>query len=166
MSKLSPLDNVSLRPERPDDEPVLYEIYVSTRQEELDRANWNEASKRAFLQMQFQSMRQGYAARFPAAEFALIVHDDSVLGRAVIHRSDEEIRLVDLALLQQHRNQGIGTWLIGNLRSEAQKTGRPLRLSVFADSPAIRLYERLGFREVETTPPYHQMEWRETLSDR
>jgi GNAT superfamily N-acetyltransferase len=159
MSQAPVFQNLALRPEQPEDEPILYSIYASTRQEEIRQANWDEATKKTFLQLQFQAMRKGYAFNFPNAEFTIICSDDSTLGRIVVDRSDDEIRLVDVALLPMHRNRGIGTWLLQTLQEESRGTHRPLRLSVLDKSPAKRLYDRLGFHELEQNGPCRHMEW-------
>ena len=62
---------VSLRPEQPEDEDFLFAVYASTRAEELAVTGWDEATRSAFLNLQFRAMRQGYHASFPQAEFPL-----------------------------------------------------------------------------------------------
>ncbi len=44
---------VHFRPIRPDDEAFLYEVYASTRTEELAVVDWDDTQKAAFLHMQF-----------------------------------------------------------------------------------------------------------------
>lgn len=71
--------------------------------------------------------------------------DNRPIGRMIVAREDQELRLVDIALLAEHRNSGIGTRLIQELIAEAAKVGKPLRLQVLKSNPAARLYSRLGF---------------------
>ncbi len=54
-----------------------------------------------------------------------------------------------LAVLPQYRNQGLGTQLMEQLFTEAEKIYTQLSLSVQEENPAIRLCERLGFTKVE-----------------
>jgi hypothetical protein len=54
-------------------------------------------------------------------------------------------RIVDIALLPQYCNRGIGTTLLRDLQSEAAAAGKPLRIHVERFNPALRLYQRLGF---------------------
>ena len=56
---------------------------------------------------------------------------------------------VDIALLPRYCNRGIGTRLLRELQSEAAAAGKPLRIHVERVNPALRLYERLGFRQIE-----------------
>lgn len=62
---------------------------------------------------------------------------------------DATIPELSIAVLPSFRGQGIGTQLLQVLLAEAQGTYTAISLSVLADNPAIRLYERLGFSPVE-----------------
>jgi ribosomal protein S18 acetylase RimI-like enzyme len=150
---------VALRPEQPGDEPFLFEVFASTREEELALTNWDEQARRAFLDMQFAAMRRGYASMYPAGEFLIIGLGERAIGRMVLNRTAEEIRVVDLALLPAHRNAGIGTMLMRRVCAEAAQAGRPVRLCVLNNSRAVRWYQRLGFVKTEEAGFYDQMEW-------
>ena len=152
--------SVSLRPELPEDEAFLLDVYGSTRQEELDLTGWNAATREAFVKMQFNAMRQGYASMFPHGSFNVILLNQQPVGRMVISRGDIEFRVVDMALLQAFRGRGIGTLLLGELLAEAARAGKPVRLHVLKMSRATRLYERLGFLRVGEEGFYDHMEWR------
>jgi ribosomal protein S18 acetylase RimI-like enzyme len=152
--------SVVLRPEQPGDEPFLFEVYASTRAEELALTNWDEPARRAFLDMQFSAMRRGYAGMYPAGESFIIRLGERAIGRIVLNRTAEEIRVVDLALLPAHRNAGIGTLLMRRVCAEAAQAGTPVRLCVLKNGRAARWYERLGFTKTEDAGPYDQMEWR------
>ena len=58
------------------------------------------------------------------------------------------------------RNRGIGTRLLRELQEEARSAGKPLRIHVERFNPALRLYERLGFRQTEDKGIYLFLEWR------
>jgi ribosomal protein S18 acetylase RimI-like enzyme len=154
-----PRPTVSLRPERADDEGLLYEVYASTRAEELALTNWDAAMQRAFLNQQFNAMRTGYRSMFPGGEFLIIELDGKPAGLMVINRDAAEIRVVDLALLPAHRNQGTGTLLMRQVCAQAD---RPVRLTVLKFNRAFRWYERLGFAKTGEQGIYDEMEWRPT----
>jgi ribosomal protein S18 acetylase RimI-like enzyme len=44
--------------------------------------------------------------------------------------------------------------------AEGEASNRPLTIHVEVYNPAMRLYERLGFRPIEERGPYLLMEWR------
>jgi len=133
------------RPAAADDADFLFRVYASTRAEELTAFGWPAAMQESFLRMQFHARRQSYEMTYPEAAQTILLCDGTAAGAAIVWRSKDEIRLVDIALLPEHRNRGLGrTWIEG-LIGEARKAARPLRLSVLRGNPAARLYERLGF---------------------
>jgi ribosomal protein S18 acetylase RimI-like enzyme len=149
-----------LRPVRQEDEEFLFDLYASTRTEELSQIPWDEAQKRAFLLMQFAAQQQHYRSRFPEGEHQVIVKDGRSVGRIYTARTDEEIRILDIALLPQHRNAGIGTTLLKEVLADAKRSGRAVRIYVETFNPSLRLFERLGFSSVESSGLHHLMEWR------
>jgi ribosomal protein S18 acetylase RimI-like enzyme len=151
------LPAILLRAERPDDRDFLFQVYATTREEELALTNWDEAMRRIFLNHQFNAMVQGYRSMFPQGEFLIVEVDAKPAGRMVIHRAAAEIRVVDLALLPVHRNRGIGTFLMRQVCAEAD---RPVHLSVLKFNRAFRWYERLGFAKIGEMGVYDEMEWR------
>lgn len=150
---------VTLRPARDDDEPFLFDVYASTRAEELARVAWEASEKEAFLRMQFAAQHRFYHEQFPTTEFQIIQAGDRPIGRLYVDRRDDEIRIVDIALLPAHRNAGIGSALLRELLAEAAAAGKPVRIHVERFNPALRLYERLGFRQVGDNGVYYLMEW-------
>ncbi|HEX5706101.1 MAG TPA: GNAT family N-acetyltransferase [Pyrinomonadaceae bacterium] len=154
---------VSLRPVAPEDDEFLLGVYASTRDAELSQVEWAPGQREAFLRMQFDAQRGEYSARFPDAQYEVILLDGRPVGRFWVGRDDEQIRLLDIALLPEAQKQGVGTLLVGRLIEEARETGKALRHMVFLYNPeAKRLYERLGFEVIEDLGAYAHMEWKGT----
>jgi ribosomal protein S18 acetylase RimI-like enzyme len=109
---------------------------------------WDDAAKRAFLRMQFQAQGSWYREQMPDASFDVVLVDGARAGRLYVDRREDEIRIVDIALLPEHRGHGIGTRLLRQLLAEADATATRVTIHVERFNPALRLYERLGFREV------------------
>jgi GNAT superfamily N-acetyltransferase len=150
-----------IRPATHDDEPFLLSVYDSTRADELSQAEWQEGQKELFVKWQFDLQRREYDARFPDAEYFVILIDDRPAGRVWIGRDSEQIRLLDIALLPAFQNRGAGTILLRRLIDESEQTGKPLRHMVFVlNNDAHRFYERLGFVIIEDLGAYKHMEWR------
>lgn len=150
--------HISLRPEEPGDEPSLFRLYASTRADELALTGWDDTACERFLRMQFQAQRAGYREMFPHAQFAIILSEGSPVGRVVIDRPEDEIRIVDLVIAPEYRGRGIGGALMSSIMAEAATSSTPLRLKVITGTPAQRWYERLGFSLVEDGDVYLEME--------
>ena len=153
------LPPIALRPEQPADAAFLLELYASTREEELELTNWDGATRAAFVKMQFQAMRQGYAGMFPDGQFSVVLLGDRAIGRMVIHRAQDEIHLVDMVLAPAVRCQGFGARLVRTLQAEARAARQPVSLQVLKGNRARRHYERLGFHCTGDNGPYDKMTW-------
>jgi ribosomal protein S18 acetylase RimI-like enzyme len=136
---------VELLPVAPGDEEFLYRVYAGTRAEELAVVPWDDAQKDAFLRAQFGAQDRWYHEHYPRASLELVVLDGEPAGRLYLHRGENEIRIVDIALLPEHRGKGIGSALLRDLLAEADAAGKRVTIHVERLNPALRLYERLGF---------------------
>ena len=58
-----------------------------------------------------------------------------------------------MAVLPGHRGRGVGSELLARLLESAGAVYGSVCLSVSADNPAVRLYERAGFRPVSECGP-------------
>ena len=161
-----PCSPIELRPVCAADEDLLVRIYAGTREQVRGVVHWERDEWEAFVRMQHDAQRRHYESRFPDASHSVVVRNGEPVGRIWVHRATHEIRLLDIAILPEHRGRGIGTHLILDLQSEARDTGVPLRHSVeHYNDGARRLYERLGFIAVETRGLHTLMEWLPPASD-
>jgi ribosomal protein S18 acetylase RimI-like enzyme len=150
---------IALRPTAPADTPVLIEIYGSTREAELALTNWDDAQKRAFVEMQFRAQDTHYRANYANAAYDLILVDGGPAGRLYVARWPHETRIMDIALLAPFRGRGIGSHLLRALQAEAQAAGTLLSIHVERFNPALALYVRLGFRLIEDKGVYLYLGW-------
>lgn len=149
-----------LRPVTPEDDEFLLSVYASTRLEELSQVEWAEGQKESFLRWQFDLQRREYDLRFPDARYEVIFIDSRPAGRIWKGEDEEQIRLLDIALLPEFQNRGAGTLLLRQLIEEATEAQKPLRHMVFVlNNEAHRFYERLGFSVIEDLGAYKHMEW-------
>jgi ribosomal protein S18 acetylase RimI-like enzyme len=152
-------EQISLRPALPSDELLLFKLYASTRLEEFSMVPWNEAQLEAFLKMQFDAQRRTYRMQYPAADHHIILKGAQEMGRLMVHRTVDDILLIDITLLPEFRGRGIGGKLLGDLQSEATLEGKRVRLHVLRTNPARRLYERSGFSTIGGDSMYEEMLW-------
>lgn len=147
---------ISIRPATKNDEAFLLDLFASTRPE-FSLLNLPEGQMQALMTMQFNAQRQQYDECYPQAESKIILQDQRPIGRMLVDRSGREFTLIDIAVLPEHRNGGIGTSLVQDLLSEAVVAGKPVRLHVLKSNPALRLYQRLGFSLAGDQSIYFEM---------
>jgi ribosomal protein S18 acetylase RimI-like enzyme len=143
-----------------DDLDFLLRVYASSREEEMDQAvHWSDAQKAEFLRGQFELQHRHYQEHYPSATFSVVMALDKKIGRLYVDRWDKEIRLMDVALLPEFRNRGIGEALMRELVAEAERENKLLSCHVEELNSAKRLYERLGFVEAGEHTFYKLMHW-------
>lgn len=121
--------------------------------------DWDPAQKESFLRMQFYAQNHAYTENYPGAEFQVILLDGQAVGRLSVQRMRDEIHVMDISLLPQYRNRGIGSHLLNGILKEGAKSNRPVTIYVERHNPALHLYERLGFRQVSDQGVHLFMKW-------
>ncbi|MCA9733421.1 MAG: GNAT family N-acetyltransferase [Deferribacteres bacterium] len=150
---------ISFRPIQNNDETFLFKIYASTREEELAAVPWTSEQKHEFLRQQFKAQHDHYQKHFSDAQFMLILANDEPIGRLYRDDRENEIRLIDIALLPAFRGQGIGEKMLRDILAEGKRRDVLVRIHVEQNNPALRLYSRLGFQAIEEQGIYYLMEW-------
>ncbi len=149
---------LTLRPVTDADKDFLFDVYASTRRDEVGAWGWDLAQQDAFLKLQFTAQFRSYEMQYTHASHDIIFLNEEAVGRLLVARSENEIHLVDISLLAEKRGKGLGTVLLDQLIEEGKASNRPVRLEVLKDNPAARLYERAGFRVTSENGLYLQME--------
>jgi ribosomal protein S18 acetylase RimI-like enzyme len=149
----------TLRPISSADLEFLHQVYASTREAELRQVDWSAEQKEAFTRMQFNAQHTYYSANYLNPSFQIVECEGVPAGRLYLDRRADEIRIVDITLLPQFRGQGLGTELLAQVLAEGQLRGLPVTIHVEVFNPALRLYERLGFRQVQDKGVYYFMRW-------
>lgn len=156
----NPIMKVELRVVEDGDQDFLFSVYASTRADEMNLVDWSDAQKNAFLHMQFEAQTKHYLLYYPNAEYKIIERAGVPLGRLIVEDRGDHFLIMDIALLPEYRQAGIGTFLIQELKQEAIRLNLPLVLRVEFFNPAIRLYDRLGFVKTrEVNAVYQEMVW-------
>ena len=86
----------------------------------------------------------------------VVVRDGQAAGIALIARRGWTARLAAMALVPEARRAGLGTWLMGCLVDEARARGERAMVleAIEQNEPALRLYQRCGFRTVRRLVGY------------
>ena len=120
---------------------------------------WDKNQKDAFLRAQFDAQDRWYRENYTGASFDVVLVDGERAGRLYLNRGDSEIRIVDIALLPDHRGNGVGSALLRDLLAEADAAGKRVTIHVERQNRALGLYERLGFHQAGEQGVYLRMEW-------
>ena len=154
------LQSLALRPSGPDDEVFLFELYASSRGGDLAVMGWDAEQIRNFLETQYAAQQRFFKANYPESDDRIVTLESKPIGRLMVQKTEQEIRGIDIALLPEYRNAGIGTRLVSELLAEAAHSRKPFRVQVIRSSTAVALCERLGLVKTGETGSHYQMEWR------
>ena len=151
--------SILLRDVTAEDERFLREVYASTRAMELSLVPWSDEQREAFLKFQFDAQDSYYREQYPKAAYQVVLNDDNPVGRLYVARDPAELKILDITVLPQYRNAGIGTVLLRELMAEAEQAGKNVRIWVEHFNPSQNLFRRLGFSKIEENGYNHLLEW-------
>lgn len=152
-------DGPRLRSATAADEPFLRQVYAASRAAELANVPWSDEQKDAFLRFQFDAQQGHYQQHYPNASYQVILSDDVPVGRLYVDRRDDEIRILDIAVLPRHQRNGVGGAILRELLAEADAGHKPIRIHVESYQSSASLFERLGFVKREDHGVSVLMEW-------
>lgn len=151
---------LTLRDALPSDRAFLLALYASTRAEEFAHVGWPVEMERSFMEMQFDAQRTDYERRHPGAPCRIVELRERPVGRLWVAQDARSLAVLDISLVAGLRGQGIGTDCLRRVQRRAAAAGLDVELQVVHGSPAQRLYERLGFRNVGACGVRQAMVWR------
>jgi ribosomal protein S18 acetylase RimI-like enzyme len=155
-------ERISFRPETSDDAELLFLLYASTREQEMQMVDWPPGQKEEFLRSQFDAQTRHYKKNYDGAVYSIILVDGVPAGRLYLHERSDDLRIMDIVLTAEHRGSGIGSILLGDILERARGANQSVSIHVEQYNPALRLYERLGFRSIDTNGVYLLMKWQPT----
>jgi ribosomal protein S18 acetylase RimI-like enzyme len=139
-------ESLTLRPIGADDEKFLFGLFRAVHEPVFESLNLSDDQKIALLRMQFSAQQQQYRHQYPAADFDIVLRDDLATGSIYALRGPDEFVLIDIALLPEFRNAGVGSKLVTTLIRQAKEKRKSVSAHVRKDNPAWRLWQRLGFQ--------------------
>lgn len=153
-----------LRKMTEDDKPFLVNLYSTTRAAELALTGWSSEQKFLFLNSQFQLQHNYYQQQFPKAKFQIIEQGDRSVGRIYYGWENNNLHLIDIALLPEYQRKGIGKALMQDLMEKVTARKGKLLLYVELTNPVRNWYLRLGFIAKDwggasNNPLYQQLQW-------
>ena len=148
---------VTLRPAEESDRPFMLRVYACIREPELEAAGMPREQWPPFLEHQFEAQSRHYET-YENISFEVVLVDGEPIGRLIVARWPEELRVVDIALLPECRGRGIGGGLLWKLIEEAEERVVKVSVHVERSNPAQGLYSRLGFHRVAEDDVYLLLE--------
>ncbi|MFK8185416.1 MAG: N-acetyltransferase family protein [Phormidesmis sp.] len=135
----------SIRPLTPEDEPILWEMLMyAAHESSLETVKANPELARYV---------EGFGRNGDVG--VVVENTQQPLGAAWVRLwsgeekgygyVSDEIPELAIAVHPNYRTQGIGTQLLNSLLNHAKSHFPAISLSIRADNPALRLYERTGF---------------------
>jgi ribosomal protein S18 acetylase RimI-like enzyme len=150
---------VTTRPMNDDDSMLLFELYASTRADELSRSGWATPQQRSFFRMQAQNQERYFLRHYDHLDRRTICINGFSAGRLLVDRPSQAIVIVDLALLPAFRERGVGSMLIRSLLEEAAERGLTVHMELQKNSDALQTCERLGFRHADDLGDRWHLVW-------
>jgi len=130
------------------DQEFLFEVFCSAQAEKFELLDLPPDQQEQLLRMQYQAQRRAYLSEFPDADFDVVLIDEVPAGNLYAQRGPDRFVLIDITLLPEYRNSGVGADLVRQLIARASAAGKALNAHVSKENPAWRLWQRLGFRQV------------------
>ena len=155
-----PMTKIQLRIATAADEPFLFALFAHDKSLEFAPLGWSSEQLKPLVEMQFRARQQSWAQAYPSAvDSILCLEGGEPIGRHLVDRQPDCYRIVDLAVITEYRNRGIGTWALHLAQESSRSESVALRLRVVRTNIALRLYERLGFMKIAEDELAFEMEW-------
>jgi N-acetylglutamate synthase-like GNAT family acetyltransferase len=159
---MNEIDKISFRPPTDEDREFLLRVYASSRETELSMVPWDDATKYAFVEHQFDAQTSHYLKEYPAARHDVIVLSESgePAGRLYVNRSSEQISIMDIAILPEFRGGGIGSSIVADLVDEARRSKSAVQVYIETFNPSRGFFIKRGFTVVSDDGMNVRLIWR------
>lgn len=141
----------------------LHEIFIQNRKPLWLAAGlaagWIDQLLFTQAHIQQQTFDQNAADQFSY----IIAAKGQWVGRLLVRANDDGIHIIDIALLPDHQNQGIGQEVINYLKKQAAARKLPLTLNADETSRAYEWYLDCGFTTTQTSGLNRSMAWNVNL---
>lgn len=141
----APMTGPRLRPAEPGDAGWLRALTMAQQRDELLACGWPATALDALLEQQHRLREHGWRQAWPDHRHWVLTVAGEDAGRVWLGHSAQGLHLIDLLVAPAFRGRGLGRWCLAHWQNEAAHAGLPLSLVVRRESPARRLYERMGF---------------------
>lgn len=136
-----------LRPADSSDETLLQRVFTEAHCAGFELMDLAPAALAGLVGMQLRARQAQYRTDPVAVEYLICRRPAAeVLGSCWLSDTAGQLRVLDIAVLAEHRRRGVARAVLSALCDRAATDGKPVRLSVWHDNaPALELYRALGF---------------------
>jgi len=118
---------LTVRPASADDRELLFQIYASSRPEQVAAYGWSPLEQDRFLRLRYNAEDLQLAGRR-----LVVLADDEPIGRLYLAKTEYDVRIVDVSLLPEARGLGFGSALLTIVLEESEAAGLPVHVTVAA----------------------------------
>ena len=153
--------NFILRPERPEDDRFLFELFAANNIDILHKGGFPPEVIENLINFQYCSQTNTYRSMFPEAIFSIVSFEGKDIGRYIEHDEIDVVYFVDFVLLPAYQAKGLGFALTRALMDEWATRGRGTRVKVMVNNePSLKMCRRLGFTQSEPDEmAYVELRW-------
>ena len=154
---------ITLQPEAltPETGSLAYQLFAVDKLAEFAAIGLPQPQAEALVQMQWRGRTLTYANQYPGAEdWTISLEDGTPVGRYLLQKTPQGVRMVDFAILPGWRGQGIGTQVLQQLIQSTAATESIFSLRVEKNNRALYLYKRLGLTIISSDEISFEMEWK------
>ena len=151
--------SITLRDAGPDDGTFLLTVYAAARAAELAQTPWTTEQREAFVSMQFLAQDTFYHEHYPDADYKVIMREGEPVGRIYLTREPGLIEILDITVLTEFRNCGIGSNVMERVLDEGAKSGRNVQIYVESFNPSLELFKKMGFSSLQEEGINYLLEW-------
>ncbi|UGQ44988.1 GNAT family N-acetyltransferase [Massilia endophytica] len=150
---------IEMRAAEPADQAFMEQLYALTRGDVSHMEGCDASTGALLLSLLYRARQSHFEKLYPYADLAIITEHELPIGRLYVNYSQDEIRIIDMSLLPECRNRGIGLGLLRSLQAQGVRMRVPLHVDVLLGSPAQRLLQRCGFVSQGSNGVYNAMSW-------
>jgi len=140
------IPSITTRAATEHDEAFLFALFRSVRLPEFAHAQLPPPQLDLLMNLQYNGQKATYGAQYPDGD-QIVLADGEPIGRIWVYRVAGEHQLVDISLMPELRNRGIGAALVTEAIAGAKAVGARLSCSVaVTNTGSLRFHQRLGFQ--------------------
>jgi ribosomal protein S18 acetylase RimI-like enzyme len=149
--------SVTTRAATEQDDAFLFALFKAVRLPGFAHVPLAPAQLEMLMRTQFAGQKHSYGTLYPGGD-SIVLLEGKPIGRMWVHRGPARHQLVDIALMPEFQNRGIGAALVTEAIAAARVAGARLCCSVaVTNRGSLNFHQRLGFQIVRQDEVYYNL---------